>query len=406
MTNNGSCSFKRTIILAIAMTYAVLPALAEDRLSSGPLLFVNSARPAQLSVDGAIAGEAPFLLDSLKPGTHELVLRAADGIARVNITVDPAAKGVAVWTPAFGPYTGSLAVTSAEPGLAVNVDGKEAGATPLSLASIAEGRHIVSVAGAGYIPFVQEVVVPREGAAKLEAPSVRGYALRFDPALPAGSIVSLLDPAGGTVASWPCAEGRLLPAGKASFKVTGPGLPETAFEADPAESAPVALAPLASPSYIAVDGLSPGFVLTLDGREASAEGGKVAVSPGAHRVGVTADGRLPFYGFVMVGAGSTGTVIASLPVYDFVMVGAGSTGTVTAGLPDPEVPDAPKFDGTKLIVMGLGAIISGTGYVFNLNSVATSITSNYQDYLTVKNYSSYAMYGGLAIALAGYFFLK
>jgi hypothetical protein len=122
---------------------------------------------ARVSVNGRDEGQTPITLRNLAVGTYTVQV-ASDGFVRqerrVSITAarpsqsltfglaraaTPAARTQAAPTPA----TGSLQVSSRPAGARVLLDGQLVGVTPLVLAKVATGTHVVTLELEGYGPW-------------------------------------------------------------------------------------------------------------------------------------------------------------------------------------------------------------------------------------------------------------
>ena len=146
-------------------------------------LVVRSTPPrAGVMVNGTWRGRTPLTLDALPFGTYvvrvvldgfnvarqEVTLSARDASQTINARLEPKARGGASLrptspeppTPRPGPgqappvsVAGSLYVDSRPRGAAVLLDGKSVGQTPLSLAEVAPGSHVVRIEMAGKKPW-------------------------------------------------------------------------------------------------------------------------------------------------------------------------------------------------------------------------------------------------------------
>jgi len=123
-----------------------------------------------LYLDGNYMGLTPsgdyFDLTSLVPGYHSILLRQTDyqdftqrvyvsggGVATVNAKLTPIVPGP---TP---DVTGQIVAASVPPGAEFYLDNVYRGITPLTLADIPAGSHVVTMKEAGYTDNVQTVTV-------------------------------------------------------------------------------------------------------------------------------------------------------------------------------------------------------------------------------------------------------
>jgi hypothetical protein len=129
-----------------------------------------------VTVNGAWRGRTPLTLDALPFGTYNVrVVHDGFRVAREEVTLSareasrtidarlerlgPAAPPPTAAAQAPVPTTGSLYVDSLPRGATVLVDGKSVGVTPLSLAEVSVGAHIVLLEMAGKKPWTTTAVV-------------------------------------------------------------------------------------------------------------------------------------------------------------------------------------------------------------------------------------------------------
>lgn len=156
--------------------------------SAGARLLVRSSPAgASVSVDGTARGTTPLTLRDLEIGARTIrlqragyqpverrVVLSADRPSRsIDVTLVPVMRATA---PLRQPpaATGSLLVESRPPGARVTIDGKEAGATPLTVASITPGRHTVLIAAPGWAPVTSTVDVKAGARARVAVTLERG----------------------------------------------------------------------------------------------------------------------------------------------------------------------------------------------------------------------------------------
>jgi serine/threonine protein kinase len=141
-------------------------------VQTAQLLVRSSPSGAAVSVDGTPRGTTPLTLRNLALGTRTLlVTRTGYETAerRITLTADRPSRSVdiqLVQVRAARPArdtqaaaVGSLLVESRPNGAAVTIDGKPAGVTPLTIASITPGTHTVRLELDGYRPLTHTVIV-------------------------------------------------------------------------------------------------------------------------------------------------------------------------------------------------------------------------------------------------------
>ncbi len=163
------------LVLALVVGAAVgfgiaVPFLTrEARPAEEPLAIV--ARPAPTVVDEpAIVPESPSL--GVRAGTPEPAATAAPPTAPVlsepiatapatRTNADTATAAARPAPPVERPraLTGRLVVRSTPPGARVQIDGKAAGVTPLTVASVAAGAHTVRLQREGYVAADRRITV-------------------------------------------------------------------------------------------------------------------------------------------------------------------------------------------------------------------------------------------------------
>lgn len=148
-----------------------------DRPASTGHLVVRSTPPrAAVTVNGAWRGRTPLTLDALPFGTYNVrVVQDGFRVAREEVTlsardasrtidarlerIGPAAASPSAAGQPPVPTTGSMYVDSLPRGATVLVDGKSVGVTPLSLADVPVGSHVVLIEMTGKKPWTTTALV-------------------------------------------------------------------------------------------------------------------------------------------------------------------------------------------------------------------------------------------------------
>lgn len=152
------------------------------------LLVRSTPGGASVAVDGIPRGTTPLTVRDLALGTRTLVISRA-GYASVersiSLTSDRRSRSVEIQlTPLARPTrtardasppvtTASLIVDSRPRGASVVIDGKPSGVTPLTVESIATGRHTVRLELTGYRPLTQTIEI-KAGERRRVAASLEG----------------------------------------------------------------------------------------------------------------------------------------------------------------------------------------------------------------------------------------
>ena len=162
----SSKASRRARALAGGLLLALLAArvctrLVSDSEGAGETGAVNvecPRRDARVFLDGAECGSAPVLISPVQAGNHQLVVIAPGLQAFVlGIRVEP---GVTLNVRAEPrPFCAAIFVTTAPPGADVSIDGRSAGKSPVEVADLPRGRHVVGASLPGYVTREKEVVL-------------------------------------------------------------------------------------------------------------------------------------------------------------------------------------------------------------------------------------------------------
>jgi serine/threonine-protein kinase len=163
------------------------PSRATPTAGAARLLVRSTPGGATVTVDGVDRGTTPLVLRDLPIGTRRVTIArrgytiaersitlSGDRPSRsIEVTLVPIAGTSAPARPA--PATsGALVVESRPSGAAVTLDGNPAGTTPLTIASVAPGRHTVVITAQGMKPVTSTVVVKAGERARVAATLVGG----------------------------------------------------------------------------------------------------------------------------------------------------------------------------------------------------------------------------------------
>jgi hypothetical protein len=164
----GYYDWKSTTVVVPGKTTTVSGTLIPVPSTDVGSIYISSTPGgASVTVDGYAAGETSsgdsLKLGNVPAGNHEITLVltgyqtqkittavAAHAISQLSITLLPV-------TPA--PGDGVLLVSSAPVEANVFLDNVFAGVTPLSLVTVPDGEHLVSIRAAGYQEYLQPVLV-------------------------------------------------------------------------------------------------------------------------------------------------------------------------------------------------------------------------------------------------------
>jgi hypothetical protein len=150
------------------------------------LLVHSTPAGALVTVDGEPRGTTPVAVRGLELGARSVVISRPgyESVARqvvlsagrpsrtLEIALTTAGRpgpSAVARTPVTGRREGSLVIDSRPSGAAVTIDGRAVGVTPLTLPTIAAGRHTVRLERAGYRPVTTAVDVKAGERARVAA---------------------------------------------------------------------------------------------------------------------------------------------------------------------------------------------------------------------------------------------
>lgn len=172
-----------------------LPVILEAVQPETGSILVASDRPgAEVLLDGQARGTAPTLIEGVRPGPHEIVVRPDGDLPEYRETVTVIADQRVAVTARHQPVArgGTLRIVSSVPETIVELDGEVIGQTPLTREGVPAGEHLVGAIAPGYQRREQIVQVTRG--------ETRVVSLELEPQSSApGSIVVSSDVPGAVV---------------------------------------------------------------------------------------------------------------------------------------------------------------------------------------------------------------
>ncbi len=158
------------------------PAPARASAPAGRLLVRSTPSGAQVRVDGRVRGKTPLVLRDMplrvmrvsiehsgfQPDLRRIALSAAQPTVTVEAKLTPNAPATPEAT------TGSLLIESRPSGATIFVDGREIGATPLSLPGLSPGTRRIRLELAGFTPWVTTAEVQAGTRTRVAASLERG----------------------------------------------------------------------------------------------------------------------------------------------------------------------------------------------------------------------------------------
>jgi len=166
-----------TAAAAVALPLALIAVVAVPRLSgfvSAPApsgqISILSDQPAFVSIDGKDRGATPVDV-ALDPGPHAVRVSSGQNIQAMTIVATAGAHDVhhvhVMGSVPAAPFTGTLRVSTPEPGARVALDGEFRGLTPMLFAALKPGFHSV-VVSRGALSLRRDVVIDAERTIELD----------------------------------------------------------------------------------------------------------------------------------------------------------------------------------------------------------------------------------------------
>lgn len=135
--------------------------------ANGMLVIESHPAGVPVTIDGVAQGHTPVSV-SLEPGRHTVVLAGA-ATRELTVTIDPGARVSQYIEMPEAPAVGKLHVETSIPGAEVSVDGTPHGVTPLDIAGLEPGAHLVSLRH-GSTSVTQQVTVQAGDTLSLVVP--------------------------------------------------------------------------------------------------------------------------------------------------------------------------------------------------------------------------------------------
>lgn len=357
--------------------------------AAGPLVRVACAARAKVISDGVYVGYTPLLL-ALAPGPHAIEVVGNGMVDRRTVKVAADIAGVTELMAELQPYQGLVSIFCEIPGsfgaenATLSIDGLPPAALPQGPFQLDAGRHSISVAADGYVPYAATIAVPRDGIAAVKARLEVGHPLRLEPQPPEGALVQLLDAGGKVLRSMDPRQQNMLPPGLARFRLVLSAGRSLEFKWDPASKSAaqvkwmgtLRLGALPANCSIALDGLALPNLGAAD---------SLAVSPGFHFIKVSREGYLSALIWCDLSPGEVYTPTAALER-------------------DPRIAAREKTSRVTSCLIA-GAAVSLTGLVLAQDSVAIDLSADYQGYKTIKYASMGLVGGGVAFLCLGVTFV-
>jgi hypothetical protein len=373
----------RTWFLILSLLCLGTNATAQvDTFESGPLLYLLAEPDAIVRLDGTKVGTGSMILPTLSSGTHSLEVSSDKGISETTLTIRASIAGLTVYQPTLRRWTGSLKVTF--PGATVHLDGNVLGTSPATFDGIPSGPHELSLQADGLGTVWMSVDVPRRNHVVVDRRLEPSHALTFTPALPPEAMISVRGTANsGTEYNkvFSAAEPIRLEPGVYAATVFLGGFPVLECEYRTESSESIAFLPKTVPTTIA--GLGEGALVFVDGSTSPVNLKSLSLTPGLHTLKI-----------VDPSAGIVDT---------FIFVGDSQRYTITLGESSASMSSQQANLGITLAIAG--AVLSLGGFIFNMDSIAIPLSSDYDSYNAIK-YASLACMGiGLAGVGTGGFFI-
>jgi hypothetical protein len=125
------------VAFATAYWYVIPP-------ETGSLLVETTPAGIEILVDGHVKGRTPFS-DSMTPGRHTIELRQGGNSRVLPVEISSGVQTMQRITWSKGLKTGQARVTATAPNSHVTIDGKKWGKAPLTISTLAAGKHMVQI---------------------------------------------------------------------------------------------------------------------------------------------------------------------------------------------------------------------------------------------------------------------
>ena len=123
---------------------------------------------ATILIDGNKTGSTPETIKNLKPGVHQVEVRA-DGFDNWSDSVEVTAESKSVVTAILQKASGSINIKSTPEGAKIYINDNEVGITPTVLSSIPIGAHDIVVQSVGHECWKKSIIVKKEKELSLNA---------------------------------------------------------------------------------------------------------------------------------------------------------------------------------------------------------------------------------------------
>jgi hypothetical protein len=141
---------------------------------TGSLLVETTPPGIDIIVDGRVNGRTPFF-GALVPGRHTIELRQGTTSRLIPVEISGGVQTSQRITWSKGLRTGQARVTSTAPSARVTVDGSHRGVTPLTISTLAAGKHSVTVEASSGTVDTPMSISPGE-TTELDVPVYPGWA--------------------------------------------------------------------------------------------------------------------------------------------------------------------------------------------------------------------------------------
>lgn len=161
---DGYQTFSQSINVESGKRTVVDGSLVALQGNAGEVKILTNVQGASILFDGDAVGVAPVTLTDVRPGTHLVEARGADGgKTSQNVEVRSGETTVVrleltAATP-VSPTKSRVRVVASVAGATVDIDGIRKGTSPFSVEDLDPGTHFVTVTAPGYAPWQQTVTL-------------------------------------------------------------------------------------------------------------------------------------------------------------------------------------------------------------------------------------------------------
>lgn len=196
-------------------------------IETGRDLFIKGPVGAKVYIDDIYKGDAPLMLEGVKPGKYIIRLETAEMYSKAHFYIKRGSRSVFKYNPIMKPFSGSLYIIGTL-GAKVYLNNDFKGETPFVLDELKVGNYILKIEKEGYEPLEEKIVIERDRSLKLSRDLKRLALISFATELPDGTTVVARQ--GASESTFVAPDRIYLDRGRWSLSVEGPAIDSRSFE--------------------------------------------------------------------------------------------------------------------------------------------------------------------------------